>query len=74
MVHPDHDGCRVPNAVSVQVVGEISVVVAVNGRIHVVGVFDQEVEQTGRLLDDLVDTVLTGYGVFTALGKLFAVQ
>ena len=74
VMHADNDGGGVPDAVAVHVVGEVAVVVAVNGRVHVVGVLDEQVKQARRLLNDLVDAVLAGYGVFASFGKEVAVK
>ena len=73
-MHTDNDGGGVPNTIAVHVVGEVAVLVAVNGWVHVVGVFDEQVEQTWRLLDDLVDAVLTWDGIFASFGKEVAVK
>ena len=74
VMHADNDGGGVPDAVAVHVVGEVAVLIAVNGWVHVVGVFDEQVEQARRLLNDLVDAVLAGYGVFASFGKEVAVK
>ena len=74
VVHAHNDGGRVPNSITVHVVGEIPVPVAVNGRVHVVGVFDERVKSPVRLLNDLVDSVLVWNGILATLRELFAVQ
>ena len=73
-MHTHDDGRRVPNPVAVHVVGEVSVLVAVHGWVHVVGVPAEVGEQVRCALHDLIDSVLTRYRILTALRKLFAVQ
>ena len=66
MVQPNHDGGGVPNAITVHVVGEISIPIAVNGRVHVVCIFEKRVKTSIGFFDDLVNSVLVRDGVFAS--------
>ena len=62
----NHDGRRVPNTVTIHVVREVSIAVAVNGWIHVVGVLDERIKRSVGFLNDLVNSVLTGNRIFSS--------
>ena len=60
VVQANHNGRSVPDAVAVEVVGRVTVFVAVKGRIKVVGVPDHGGEGPSKVVHQRIDAVLVG--------------
>ena len=72
--HTYDDGSCVPNSIAIHVVGWVSVAIAVNGKIVVVGILDEGFKRTARVLNDLVDGLLIRNCIAPASGDILTIE
>ena len=70
VVQPNDDGRHVPDSIAIKVVGGVSVLVAVVGRVQVVGVPHHPGEGATEVFHQGIDAVLVRDGVGTATGEI----
>ena len=64
--HSYNDGGRIPDTIAIHVVGWVTIAIAVNGKVVVVGILDESIKCTARVLNDLVDGLLIWNRITTA--------